>query len=396
MILSSVILGETKLERVGLASAFLRGRLSERATIDWALRLGPGRHVERLAILKLLDNHQRQEANEPYRTAWRLIEESWSNALREKDPALAIHVVRRRIRDEDFSEPLVLEITSLVAPRLEVRPLAERPWFPSRRLRSPKSFHDLLSVELRSNSLGRDFDRHGLDLVLGEVSDISFLETLASALSSAVDQGLYAARRIYGRDEDRWPPAARPRRVHYVPATDGTAKRRRQGPRSLDPDAFNQGGLTPSVRLLSAVVRRIAALDAAAGKRFVGGWRLAASSIHNRLWAAAACNSQLVSPGAVSEFLAVVRDEAYWNWWRFPEISELRATRFGELDHDAQKAVAQRLRKGPPRSFWRTKAAPEDIGAARRNLAALELRRIQEAGGNLPIPAPEMVAPSVG
>ena len=55
-----------------------------------------------------------------------------------------------------------------------------------------------------------------MDFGLGGVADVSFLNSLASALMSVVDRGLYIACRIYGDDEEGWGPTARPLRVYLV------------------------------------------------------------------------------------------------------------------------------------------------------------------------------------
>lgn len=60
------------------ATKFLNGRLEERATVDWALRLKPDETVKRLALLDLIDSQDRRKLREPWLSAWRLIEESWT------------------------------------------------------------------------------------------------------------------------------------------------------------------------------------------------------------------------------------------------------------------------------------------------------------------------------
>ena len=58
--------------------AFLDKRLAEPATINWALRLKPNQRIERTAIEELLIGLGGRVPEEPWATAWRLIEESWS------------------------------------------------------------------------------------------------------------------------------------------------------------------------------------------------------------------------------------------------------------------------------------------------------------------------------
>ena len=64
--------------------AFLNGRLEERATVNWALHLKPNDTIKRLAVLDLIDSSYGRKIREPWRSAWRLIEESWNNPAAEE------------------------------------------------------------------------------------------------------------------------------------------------------------------------------------------------------------------------------------------------------------------------------------------------------------------------
>ena len=50
-----VNLNESDREAFRATFAFLNGRLEERATVDWALRLKPNDTLKRLALLDLID-----------------------------------------------------------------------------------------------------------------------------------------------------------------------------------------------------------------------------------------------------------------------------------------------------------------------------------------------------
>ena len=80
-----------------VTSAFLNGRLEERATIDWALGLGPKNSAERMALLYLLDSPNGREISEPWRSAWRLIEESWSKQAADNNGSITVYDVRHRL-----------------------------------------------------------------------------------------------------------------------------------------------------------------------------------------------------------------------------------------------------------------------------------------------------------
>ena len=62
--------------------AFLQGRLQEKETIDWALAPGPDGYLKRWAILQLLARKEEADLREPWRSAWRLIEEFWGRSDR--------------------------------------------------------------------------------------------------------------------------------------------------------------------------------------------------------------------------------------------------------------------------------------------------------------------------
>lgn len=376
---------EGGLDRIRIAKAFLKTRLSKRNTIDWALTLTPRQQSERTAVIELLNDNSVPKIGKPYASAWRLIVESWACRVVPTSPALAVRNIRRRIGAGDRSGVLIDQLVDVVAPRLEVKSLENTPRWPSMRARRPKSWRNLLSASLTSTSPLYDFGRHGMDFGLVEVSDVSFLNGLASALMSAVDRGLYIACRIYGDDEEGWGPMARPLRVYLVSPEIGVDDRDRSGGRVFEPDGVSRG-ISPAVKLLHAIVQRIVELDARAGKSFLGRWRYSEASIYQRLWAAAARDPRLIPPEDVVTFLSAIDEMDFWNIRSFPEIAELRAVRFSDFDPDSQATMIQRLRKGPPRRFWARKAEAGKISSAKRSLAALELRRIEVAGGVLPAP----------
>ena len=144
--------------------------------------------------------------------------------------------------------------------------------------------------------------------------------------------------------------------VHVGDRTDGQAG---AGSRGNEPDAFNRG-IAPSVKFLHAAVLRIADIDPQAAMPFLWRWRLSDSSIHRRLWAAGARDARLASAEDVGNFLDALDDSQYWDLNAFPEITELRALRFRDLEPDGQAAIARRLRSGPPRKYWRRDAEAEE------------------------------------
>ena len=166
-------LNESERQRVLVARAFLASRLAERGTLDWALRLEPHRHAERFTIDDLLNGRPVPTIKEPYAIAWRLIEESWAHVGTDRRPSFTVHNIRKRLREGERSPALVSEIANLLAPRLEVKPLEDRPWGPIKR-RNPRRFNDLLAASLTSVSIHRDFGSRGREIGLAEVCDVPF------------------------------------------------------------------------------------------------------------------------------------------------------------------------------------------------------------------------------
>lgn len=253
--------------RFRAAAAFLKGRLEEPEIVDWALRLRPDRLVERRAIFELLVGPGAPRLREPYATAWPLILESWSYRASDASPGSTYLQICRRLRGGDRSGNLVEEIANFAAPRLEVNPLQARPWSPARKSRRPKKLNDLLSADLTSASLIFDFRNHRIDIGLGDIADTAFLHAVANAVMSAVDRGLYIAQRVYGSTEEDWPAMASPLRVYFVPPEIGVNDWAGPSGRVFEPDAPIRG-VGPAVKLLHAVLQRIAELVCCLINRF--------------------------------------------------------------------------------------------------------------------------------
>lgn len=353
--------------------AFLNGRLEDRATVDWALRLQSNDTVKRLALLHLIDTPDGLKIGEPWRSAWRLIEESWGNLDVEDHASTDVDYAQHRLHTGDRSGALVNTIAKLVAPRLRVEAFSrlhlhlrfgESP-------KRPKKFEDLFSARLSSGAI---IDPG--ELGLGHLNDSPFLVSLALTLDAAVVSGLDIARRI-GWDGERhlW-RLGDLHRVYYVPVAE-----RPDGTR--EPDDLHEG-IAPSVKLLHAVVARLVEIDNSAATEFVHRWKLANSPIHLRLWAALSRDARVAPANEVVVFLSSLNDLQFWILNEYPEIAELRAKRFGELGPHEQAALTARIRKLPPRDQWPKKADANQVKNSRLYRAAQELRRIEIAGAPLP------------
>ena len=345
--------------------AFLEGRLEEKETIEWALGLGPDDIVKRWAILDLLNTPEGINLREPWRSAWRLIEEFWDTPIPDFY-GLYVYDVQDRLRSGERSGALVSAIVNLVAPRLSIE--AYESWqhqfrkFPKR----PKTFHDLFRATMTSGKVFNPASLHLEKLTEGE-----FLISLANALDAAVMRGLDIARRIGWRGEDLLL-----NRVYYV-----TKSERDEGMR--EPDEYSQG-IAPSVKLLYAVVSQLVDIDCSTALDFISHWKRTDSPIHLRLWSAMSCDSRITPASEVGDFLLHLNYRIFWDVQHHPEITELRARRFSEFDDATQKAITRRIRKAPPRNKWPKNAEADRVEKARLYWVVRELKRIEVAEATLP------------
>ena len=346
--------------------AFLKGRLEEKETIEWALGLGRGDIVKRWAILDLLNTSEGINLREPWRSAWRLIEEFWDTPIPDFYGRLDVYDVQNRLRSGERSGALVSAIVDLVAPRLEIK--AYESWqhqfrkFPKR----PKTFHDLFWATLTS---GKVVDPASLELQ--ELTEGEFLISLANALDAVIVRGLDIARRIGWR---RIYPFLH--RVYYVSESE-------RGEEMHEPDEFSQG-IAPSVKLLHAVVVRLVDIDYSAALTFISRWKRTDSPIHLRLWSSMSRDSRITPATEVGDFLLHLNYRVFWDVHRHPEITELRARRFSELDDATQRAIIRRILRGPSRHLWPENAEADRIEEDRLYWVVRELKRIEVAEATLP------------
>jgi hypothetical protein len=354
-------------------SAFLVGRLDQRATVEWALRLTPGDRVKRDALLDLIDGAHGNRIVEPWQTAWRLIEESWKGQPITEDTTSHVYNVARRISAGDRSGALAADITEIVSPRLSVQPFSEGDLLNRKLPKHPRSIDQLFSARLTS---GQVIDPQAIHI--DQVDHIAFLAELANRLNAAVAAAIDLARRIGWDGERRIWQIGQLNRVYYVPESARNAGEH-------EPDEFHRG-IAPSVKLLHFVVSRLVGLDIGIAVTFVHQWKVLQSPIHMRLWSAASRDRRIVPADEVGAVLLAVDDRLFWNQNVNPEVTELRATRFGELRSTDQMAILARLRKQPPRDHWPRGIVPDRVKTARIYWTARELRRIEIGGSTLPGP----------
>jgi hypothetical protein len=350
-------------------SAFLNGRLRDRATIDWALRLKPTDAVQQSAILDLIERTDPKEVGEPWLSAWSLVRENWETPSLD-NASVASYGVRRRLRSGDRTGLLISEIVGLVKPYLKVKSFSKSDLHFRKLPSRPRAFSDILSASLTSGEL---VDPAVLEL--STIEERSFLSFLANGLEAAVVAGLDIARRL-GWDGARqsW-RLGQLNRVYYVPVAARPAG-------NHEPDEFHRG-IAPSVKLLHAVLMRLAELAIADAQAYVRRWKLINSPTHMRLWAALSRDPRITSADEVGTWLLSLDDRQFWNVLEFPEIAELRALRFTELDSSHQGAITSRLRRRPPRNLWPKKTDASRVNSARQYWTVRELRRLEVGGATL-------------
>ena len=359
-------LSTTDQETMRSTIAFLKGRLAEKETIEWAAGLAPSEIVKRQAILHWLDREDGMNLREPWHSAWRLIEESWREPI-VTDDTWDKHIIRQRLQAGDRSDTLVSAIVDLVAPRLVIEPRSpfarEYHKFPKR----PKTFHDMYHASLTSAEI-----INPNSLRLEEQTEGEFLVSLASRLDAAVTRGLDIAKRIGWEGRQHLSL----HRVYYASECESDDDRH-------EPDAHRQG-IAPSVKLLYAIVSRLIDVDFSVALSLVSRWKQAHSSVHLRLWAAISRDPRITPAIEVSEFLLKLDQETFWDVRYHPEIAELRARRFSELDDVAQKTITKKIRRGAPRGFWRKDTPAQYIEETHLYWTVQELKRLEVAGATLP------------
>ena len=358
-------LGESDRAAFWTAAEFLEGRLSDSSSVQWALDLEPGRRTERLAIAHVLHNKEFGRLKEPWKTIWSLIEESFWGEENEIGMASA-YEIQQRIAGGNLSGTLIPMICALVAPKVRVE---RSRTFGKKKNDPPKAPGDIIRPSLTSQQLISP-DTIGLN----SITDIAFLTALANALEAEVQRGMDAGRRVGwdGKSRTMW----RLGLLYHIRFIAGEND-------GHDPDQFHRG-IAPAVKLLFATVEHIAQLDVSVAKSIVAVWRIRATPIDMRLWAAAAADRSLVSGEEVESFLLSVDDLMFWNIQIFPEVAALRARRFSEFSRAAREAIAIRLTDLPPSDHWPDSMDAEELEKRRRYWAVRELRRIEVYGADLP------------
>ena len=348
-----------------MTADFIVDRLCERSTLDWALELTIEQEAERRAVAYVLNDARTPPVEEPWYTAWSLLEASWQVPVDADEGGVAAYI-HRRLESGERSSELAGMIVDIVEPRLEVKPPT---WWSTRNRGRPKEFEDLVRVSLTSGQVVEPSE-----LGLSAVEDEDFLRELATDLDASLRRGLALGRRIgWDGGDQLW-------RL-------GSLNRLERGKDGdTDADSVNRG-IAPVAKLLCGVAFRLAETEQGRGKLapLLLSWRACGTALDVRLWAALARRPDAVEASEVAEFLSGLDDIRFWDVQLHPEVALLRAQRYEDLDSPVRSAVARRLRRRPPRNFWRRALPAEKVNEGRDYWAARELQRIALCGGVLPV-----------
>lgn len=347
-----------------MARGFLKNRLNESETVQWAIRLTPNDRIKKIALVELV-NEQSNKIKEPWLTAYRVIEDFWNNGAHIEHYDLLLHEVINRINNGDRSRALVKDITTLVKPFINVEALSQLQNYYSPPPKRPTKVKHLYHFSIKSGAvIPTD------TLNIHAITNADFLNSLAASLESCVLSGVdleaYLNTKIFG---EYWRS-----KVYRVSNEIGNDNY---------PDEFNTG-IAPSVKLLHSVMSRLIETDRLMAQIYLNKWVSSDVEVLQRLWASLSLSSSVSLPNVVFDFLENTNDEQFWGDSEYPEIAELRSQRYSELALDQQKIIVARLRKMPPIRLFRRSATAQKIKEYRLYSALLELRRIEVSGGTLP------------
>ncbi len=356
--------------------SFFKGRLEDVQSVELALNLDAKDDINRAALTHLVGD-ENDSLSEPWNTAWHLIVQSFSESP-VMDTAAKLETVKkisRRIEAADHLLSVVSDVLDLVGPRLEIRLPGIRS---KRRMRlpQPRSLQDLVSARLTSV---RDVNPRELGIYkMDTPSHLGPLLVLAQELLENIEHSLALGREVGWSGDYRLTHIGNLYRVDYVRSED------LRGPQ-LEPDTYHRG-ISPSVKLLHAVVEQLAVLQHPMAKDLIRSWKESRSPIYLRLWAALSLREDVSTPDDVGDRLLRLSDREFWDMNHYPEIAVLRAKRFPSLRLPLQLKTIQRIRSLPPRDFWPPvwNVDPSDIRQFRLNWAVQELRRIEIGGTELP------------
>src|SRR5262249_54494460 len=154
-------------------------------------------------------------------------------------------------------------------PKLSVSPASRWPRTVPKRLRRPKHVEQLVAGSLTGTKL---VDPRALGL--SEVTEIAFLEALASALEGVLLRGLDIARRLGWDGKRKIYRLGQLHRVSFVPPQERAVE-------THEPDEFHEG-IAPCVKILHFVVQQLSMHKAVSARLISERWNQTPTPIHLR------------------------------------------------------------------------------------------------------------------
>lgn len=337
---------------------FLRTRLRRVETLQWVLQRGRSEIAEaaiRRSVSALLDKADRLPAR--WRLAWQWIQESWSSTAR-NTPTTRQRTIDR-IRVGERSGMLIHEVADIVQPPLLV------------------DVQDVLTSNDPSASLFVRFGEADFVDLDGKWTsaprDRDFLRHLAHELAGRLNRALDTMRRVHGRRADGVGIFGT---IQFSDPKSSISALRGE---AHDPNS----GLGPLVQLLYATLLNLSILDPRSAKPILQSLRWDTTAIARRLWAAIAAESDQVTGDEVGDFLREIGMREFWDFRTCPEFANLRAKRYGDLTDTQQRAVAARLRRGPPRFSWLRHLDTVRLADYRKRCTLRAFQDITDSGGSL-------------
>lgn len=353
---------------ISIFFSFLKGRLNEKESIRWALEYHSYERVKRQALLELLDATNLGAVKQPYRFAWSLIEEYWSETQPPDINSGKEYTVKKRIDSGERSKPLIDLIILLVAPRIKIENHSQVYKAYQVINKRPTKVSDLFSISISS---GNVIDPSFLSLDKMKLKDKQFLISLARGLEAAVNKGIDLSKRLnWGSSSWRLGGL---HRVKYISNTKAGHD---------EPDKYHHG-IAPAVKMLHGVMEILKDFESQFVISATKRWEGSEEGIYLRLWASLSVDSKVTPIAVVFTKLIDISNEVFWDISAFPEIAELRAVRFNELTTNQQSKIVNRIKRGPPTSFFPKTKTSQEIQSIKNYWSARELKRILNVGGVL-------------
>lgn len=373
--------------RERLMSLWAKDRLGERATVDWAvtaLKQIRGTLGEQTAALfEFLSNQAQQNIalSDDLKKVWRLLYAAAKDGLGQNDSFMAIHEIKKNIKEGTISSDDVDRIVTCFRPRLTAKPLSS--W--ARSSEDETLADPMRWVRWEFETTLNDSYMHSAQLnrqqLLKFADDrlIRLLERSTSALHDALvlaeelewmdgirDLPNYHVHRVFISDEEL--------RNRPVENSDDDAEHR-------DPDYFNND-FAPIVRVLSGSLDALAQKNIGSAQTVAERWSAEKGGLFERLFAFGCWDGRLVSTDQVATFLLQLNSQSFWRWMIFPEIASLRALRWNELSTEARSTLSRKLLQGPNSdAFLSETPVPEKTIEFHRDH---ELARLVDNNRNVP------------